>query len=147
MLLEGKLASVAIVGAGAAVIAVFEGLPAIGQDLVLASLVIGAIKIIASAIRTMVRWAREVHASVTSDLPDRMGKVEGGLEIVQARLGDGQDRFRDMETQIDALSGRVEVLGQREAAAVSGALHAVAHPIPPRPSRATDPGVRTGWRE
>lgn len=129
MLLEGKATGVAIVGL-TAVFAAFSSLPTMMQDLVLAAAAIAALKVIGGAARAFLLRAREVHEAVTSKLPERMEDVEA-----QLRAG---------EVEFAAIRATLQTFGATEAAAVRGAIEAARRPRSPR---ASDPGVRTGWRE
>lgn len=140
MLLEGKAVTVAALGGAALAMTVWEALGPVAQHLLAAAALIAALKVIGGSLRASLRRGREVHEAVTSDLPDRMTGVEGELVEVKAQLEVGQERFREIERVL-------EVHGEREAAAVHGALTAADHARAPRRSRSTDPTQRTGWRE
>ncbi|WCB94485.1 hypothetical protein DSM104299_03222 [Baekduia alba] len=135
-LLEGKAMGLAWVGL-AAVIAAFASLPALMQDLVLAAAALGALRFIGGTVRGGAARAREIHLAVTSDLPERMERQEAQMVRVNDRLDAGQLRFVAIEATLD-------VFATSERAAVRGALEATQRP---RSARATDPGIRTGWRE
>lgn len=135
-LLEGKAVGFAVIGL-TALLAAFGSLPLLMQDLVLAAAAIAALKVIGGAVRAGVVRAREIHLAVTSDLPDRMERQELQMVKVNDRLEAGQVRFAAIEATLDAFA-------TAERAAVRGALEATQRP---RSARATDPGVRTGWRE
>lgn len=139
-LLEGKAAAFAVVGL-AAVIAAFSSLPTLMQDLVLAAAAIAALKFIGGTVRGGAARAREIHLAVTSDLPDRMERQEAQTVVVIERLDAGQQRFVAIEATLDAFASA-------EAAAMRGVVQGVTEAAArPRQARATDPGVRTGWRE
>lgn len=135
-LLEGKALGLAVVGL-AAVFAAFASLPTVLQDLVLAAAAIAALKVIGGAVRATGARAREIHLAVTSDLPERVERVEAQLVGMSERLDAGQQRFIAIEATLDSFA-------DREAGVVHGALEAARRP---RSARSTDPGIRTGWRE
>lgn len=139
-LLEGKAAGFAVIGL-AALFAAFTSLPTLMQDLVLAAAAIGALKFIGGTVRGGAARAREIHLAVTSDLPERMERVEAQMVGVNGRLDSGQERFTAIEATLD-------VFASSEAAAMRGVVRGVTEAAArPRQARSTDPGVRTGWRE
>lgn len=120
-MLEGKSAFAAVFVLGA-VIALVERLPTAAGAIVYAAVLIGAVKVVGGSVRSAFRRLREVHEAVTSDLPDRMEKVE-------ERLEEGERHF----TAIDA---SLETMANVERARVQGWAEASRRP---RPSRSTDP--------
>lgn len=130
MLLEGKAIGAAVVGL-ATVFATFGALPTLAQDLILAAAAIAAFRIVAGSVGQVMKWAREVHDATTSDLPQRVGRVEDRLDMVEARA--------------TAIEASLNTMATTERAAVAGAIEATsAMATRPRPGRATDPGRRAG---
>lgn len=119
-MLEGKSAFGAVLALGA-VIALVERLPTAAGALVYAAAMIGAVKIVGGSIRGAFRRLREVHEAVTSDLPDRMEKVE-------ERLEEGERHFTAIDASLETMANveRARVQGWAEAQRV------------PRPARAGD---------
>lgn len=130
MLLESKAAMSVATLAAAGIFAAWNSVGPWAQDLVLAAAAIAAIKVIGGALRRVVKVGAEVHDAVTSKLPSRVGELER--------------EAGEMRAELMVLRGVLEVHGTVEAAAVRGAIESQRRP---RAARASDPGMRTGWRE
>lgn len=83
--------------------------------------------------RFLARWVAKTPLARKIDaIVDSTDGLREWREQVDDRLDDGSRSFRQLQEQL-------EVLSEREAAAVSGALRATAH--------ADEMNRRTGWRE
>lgn len=133
MLLEGKIGLTVSTVMLAGILAAWNAMGPVMQDLVLAAAAIAALRIIGGQVMALARGAREVHAAVTARLPARMEQVE-------ARLDDGAAEFAAIRTIL-------ETYGATEAAAMRGVVQGVSEARKPRSARASDAGQRTGWRE
>lgn len=130
MLLEGKAIGGAVVGL-ATVFAAFEAVPSLAQDVILAAAAIAAFKVLAGSVGQVMKWGREIHAATTAHLPERVGRVEDRLDMVEARA--------------TAIEASLNTMATTERAAVAGAIEATSAMVTrPRPGRATDPGRRAG---
>lgn len=124
------------------IVDLFESLPGLEKLLVGAAAAVAAIKTlwamaigpaygrVKECVAAVKGWGQDVHAATTADLPARMERVESEQAASKTELA-------EMKAQLTAYANV-------ERAAVKGALEAAARP---RSARATDPGVRTGWRE
>jgi hypothetical protein len=144
MVLESKAAAAGSVFALTGILAAFESLGTVGQDLVLAAAAIAALKIIGGSMRSVIAGAREVHAAVTSSLPERMDAVE--LKQAEAAV-----KAEEAAVEAALLRATMEAWGAAEAGVVRGTIQAMERQHErehvPRQARSSDPGVRTGWRE
>jgi hypothetical protein len=104
---------------------------------------VGAIGV---AVRKLWRQGRRIGRAITTvlGLDEKLDEHRDESRKAWERQVQVQEA---LEERTERLERTMAVYGQQERAAVRGALEAVASPVAPRPARATDPPVRTGWRE
>lgn len=142
----GAAAGVAVWQGLTTVYAEFLGLYGIAGVLAAVATILTSLVAIGAVLRRAVRrlrvWGRMGTTILGLDqkLDEHRDESREQWKRTERRLGEGADRM-------DRIEGVLDAWASMERAAVSGAIEALTAPHPPRSARATDPEVRTGWRE
>jgi hypothetical protein len=127
-------------------VAAAVGLTETAASLAAVATIVVSVGAIGVAVRKLWRQGRRVGRAITTvlGLDEKLDEHRDESRKAWERQVQAQEA---LEERTERLERTMAVYGQQERAAVRGALEAVASPVAPRPARATDPPVRTGWRE
>lgn len=127
-------------------VAAAVGLTEAAASLAAIATILVSVGAIGVAVRKLWRQGRRVGRAITTvlGLDEKLDEHRDESRLAWERQVQANE---SLEERTERLERVMAVYGQQERAAVRGALEAVATPVAPRPPRASDPAVRTGWRE